>query len=133
MNHTNHSSGKSKRASIRKKTEHYKAEERLWSGLLRNNCMLGYRFRRQCSVGPYIADFFCGALSLIIELDRIKYLEAGHPDTDLQKEDWLREHGFTLLRINGEEVLLNIENVSVTIEETIERIEKEKEIRWDDS
>lgn len=131
MNNSNQPSGKQKRTSIRKKTDHYKAEERLWSGLLRNNFMLGYRFRRQCSVGPYMADFFCATISLIIELDRIKYLETGRPDTDLQKEDWFREHGYTLLRVDGEEVLSNIENVSGVIEETIERVEKEKEIRWD--
>ena len=44
------------------------AERRLWA-LLRRKKLAGYRFRRQAPVGPYIADFFCPAARLIIEVD----------------------------------------------------------------
>ena len=42
-------------------------ERLLWSKLRRKQT--GFKFRRQESVGPYIADFMCAALKLIIEID----------------------------------------------------------------
>ena len=44
------------------------AEKRLWSRLRRKQ-VSGYRFRRQVPIGPYIVDFFCPELKLIIEVD----------------------------------------------------------------
>src|SRR5438552_1797861 len=44
------------------------AERRLWS-LLRAKQMGHIRFRRQQPIGPYIADFFCSAAKLVVELD----------------------------------------------------------------
>jgi very-short-patch-repair endonuclease len=39
----------------------------LWSRLRKNR--LGSKFRRQHSIGPYIADFYCPEKTLIIEID----------------------------------------------------------------
>jgi adenine-specific DNA-methyltransferase len=36
---------------------------------LRDRQLLGYKFRRQVPVGPFIADFACVECRLIIELD----------------------------------------------------------------
>ena len=44
-----------------------KAEEILWFEL-RNN-KLGAKFKRQHSIGGYIADFYCHTLKLVIEID----------------------------------------------------------------
>jgi hypothetical protein len=41
-------------------------EKKLWYRL--RPSQLGVRFRRQCPIGPYIADFACHAPKLIIEL-----------------------------------------------------------------
>jgi very-short-patch-repair endonuclease len=43
-------------------------ERRLWA-LLRRKQLSGFRFRRQAEIGPYIADFFCPQVRLIVELD----------------------------------------------------------------
>jgi very-short-patch-repair endonuclease len=43
------------------------AEKMLWLRL--RNGQLGFKFRRQCPIGPYIADFCCKERKLIIELD----------------------------------------------------------------
>ena len=45
----------------------------LWSVLQNNKC--GYKFRRQHSIGRFIADFFCPVKRLIIELDGGQHLD----------------------------------------------------------
>lgn len=42
-------------------------EKLLWSKL--KNSQLGFKFRRQYSVGGYILDFYCPTKKLAIELD----------------------------------------------------------------
>jgi very-short-patch-repair endonuclease len=44
------------------------AGKRLWR-FLRDKQLGGYRFRRQQPIGPYIVDFFCPQIGLVIELD----------------------------------------------------------------
>jgi very-short-patch-repair endonuclease len=42
-------------------------EKLLWWKIRNEN--LGYRFRRQFSIGNYIVDFYCPKLKLVIEID----------------------------------------------------------------
>lgn len=49
------------------------AEKKLWFRLKRDQ--LGVRFRRQFSIGPYIADFACPDRGLVIELDGGQHAE----------------------------------------------------------
>jgi very-short-patch-repair endonuclease len=44
------------------------AEEKLWLAV-KNNQIEGYKFRRQHPLSIYIADFYCHALKLVIEID----------------------------------------------------------------
>lgn len=44
------------------------AEEHFWQ-MVRNRKMLGLKIRRQHAIGPYIADFYCHELKLVIEID----------------------------------------------------------------
>ena len=44
------------------------AEQKLWR-CLRDRQLNGFKFRRQHVVGPYIADFYCHQVRLIVELD----------------------------------------------------------------
>jgi very-short-patch-repair endonuclease len=50
------------------------AEQRLWRHL--RGRQLGVPFRRQYPVGPYVADFACVPLKLLIELDGGQHAEA---------------------------------------------------------
>jgi very-short-patch-repair endonuclease len=45
-----------------------KAERILWEKLKRKG-LLGYKFRRQHSVGKFIMDFYCPELQIAIEVD----------------------------------------------------------------
>jgi very-short-patch-repair endonuclease len=95
------------------------AEIKLWCELLRNKQMMGYTFLRQRPIGPYIADFFCKSLGLVIETDGISHQ---YPDVirrDSEKTDYLRNHGFRVLRFSDEEVMDNIDQVKEQIEKWI--------------
>jgi very-short-patch-repair endonuclease len=43
-------------------------EALLWRHL-RNRTTEGHKFRRQQQLGPYIVDFYCAAVKLVIEID----------------------------------------------------------------
>ena len=44
-------------------------ENKLWYQFLKGLKDKGYKFVRQKSIGPYIADFYCHQYKLVIELD----------------------------------------------------------------
>ena len=54
------------------------AESLMWQ-LLRNKRFMNLKFRRQHVIAPYIVDFYCHELGLVIELDGIaKFLIIYH-------------------------------------------------------
>ncbi|MBI3504878.1 MAG: DUF559 domain-containing protein [Proteobacteria bacterium] len=44
------------------------AERRLWQ-MLRDRRLAGFKFRRQVPAGPYVLDFLCKDVRLVIEAD----------------------------------------------------------------
>jgi len=80
------------------------AERKLWS-LLRQKQFDGNRFRRQAPIGPYIADFFCPAAKLIIELDGGQHAEQSAADQ--VRTNWLEARGYRVLRFWNNEILTN--------------------------
>jgi very-short-patch-repair endonuclease len=87
----------------------------LW-GFIRNNA-LGYKFRRQHSVGPYVADFYCHKLQLVIEIDGSQHLQ--QRDYDLERERYFSHLGITTIRFWNNEINNNIEGVIMKIQEYI--------------
>jgi adenine-specific DNA-methyltransferase len=71
------------------------AEQKLWQAL-RNRNLGDYKFRRQHPLGPFIADFFCAEVGLVIELDGGGHLEQREYDQD--RTDWLEGQGFHVIR-----------------------------------
>jgi very-short-patch-repair endonuclease len=87
------------------------AERRLWS-VIRQRQLGGFRFRRQHPMGPYIADFACLEVGLVIEVD------GGQHDgssTDGRREAFMRGKGFKVLRFWNNEVMANLEGVCSVI------------------
>ena len=97
-------------------------EKKLWERLSKNQ-IEGLKFRRQHPILFYIADFYCHALHLIIEID------GGYHDTieqkvkDDERTEHLKSNGITLIRFSNKEVLNNMDGV---IEEIIRIIHKLK-------
>jgi len=80
------------------------AERRLWR-LLRGKQVADLRFRRQQPIGPYIADFFCPAAKLIVELDGGQHSVDENAAYDAARTRWLEDRGYRVLRFTNGEVL----------------------------
>ena len=85
-------------------------ELRLWRNLSAS-CLGGFKFRRQAAIPPYIADFFCPAKGLIIEVDGITHLQ----DKDARRDKALAQHGFVTIRFTNDEVMSNMDGVLTAI------------------
>ena len=76
---------------------------------LRNRQLYNYKFRRQFPIEPYIADFACLELKLIIELDGGQH--ANRINYDEQRSLFLEKRGFKVIRFWNNDVIENTEGV----------------------
>jgi very-short-patch-repair endonuclease len=84
------------------------AEKLLWKHL-RGRRLDGYKFRRQVSIGGYVADFAALEARLIIELDGGQHAERIAEDQMRTAE--LERFGFRVVRFWNHDVLANIDGV----------------------
>jgi very-short-patch-repair endonuclease len=84
------------------------AERTLW-GKLRSQQLDGWKFRRQVWIGPFIADFFCAAAKLVVEIDGDEH--ATRETYDNRRTNWLASKGFRVIRFSNSEVMSNLEGV----------------------
>lgn len=101
----NDKSKKEARRDLRKNQT--KEEILLWSRI-RNN-QIGYKWRRQISIGRYVADFYCREKFLAVELDGSQHLE--NKEYDKEREDFFKLLGIKTLRFWNSEVRENLEDV----------------------
>ena len=73
----------------------------------------GAKFRRQHTIGPYIADFYCAAARLVVEVDG--EIHAGRTAKDGDRDRFLQENGYEVLRVNAADVLKNIDAAAEAI------------------
>jgi very-short-patch-repair endonuclease len=90
------------------------AEERLWY-FLRAHRFMGLKFRRQKPIGPYVVDLICMEYKLIIEADGGQHGSLGDFDRDM----WLCEQGYTVLRFWNNQILDEIEGVLEAIRQAV--------------
>jgi len=86
----------------------------LWSRL--RSKQLGYKFRRQHSIGKYIVDFYCLEKRLIIELDGSQHIDSEY---DKERDKYLNSLGFKVLRFWDNDVDNNLEGVLLKILENL--------------
>ena len=91
-----------------------KAEVILWSRL-RRKAMHGFRLRRQHPVGPYVADFACLSLRIIVEIDGATHRSAEEVAHDAKRDAYLRRQGFRILRFWNSAVYENLPGVLYAI------------------
>ena len=85
-----------------------RAEKILW-GALRRNQLGGFHFRRQQIIGRYIADFYCHAAALVIELDG--KVHEHQKERDRARDEIIRSYEIMILRFRNEEVEKMLEEV----------------------
>ncbi len=89
------------------------AESRLWS-LLRDR-RLRYKFRRQHPVGPFVVDFACIAIHLVIEADGPAHGTAEQRDFDAARTEYLTLSGWRVLRVPNAHVYQSISEAEAAI------------------
>jgi very-short-patch-repair endonuclease len=90
------------------------AEEKLWLAV-KNNQIEGFKFRRQHPLSFYIADFYCHALKLVIEIDGGYHLTEEQQLLDEERTKNIEFQGLKVIRFTNEEVLVQLPEVIDTI------------------
>jgi very-short-patch-repair endonuclease len=75
----------------------------------------GFKFRRQHPFGWYIADFYCPAARLVIEIDGQSHLMGDRPQHDARRDEWLCNQGLRVLRFDATDVMRDLESVATAI------------------
>jgi very-short-patch-repair endonuclease len=88
-------------------------EKLLWSHLRRDS--FGVHFRKQVPFGPYIVDFFCVAKRIAVELDGDQHFTKEAREYDAARDEYLRSHDITVLRLRNRELRTNLDGVLTRI------------------
>lgn len=89
-------------------------EVKLWLRL-RELRALGYHFRRQSPLAPYVVDFECRKSLIIIEVDGDQHGFDEHREGDRVRDQALERRGYKVLRFSNGEVNREIEGVMEAI------------------
>ena len=76
-------------------------EKRLWYDFLKN---LPVTVHRQKIIGKYIVDFCIPKNSLVIELDGSQHYIRENRENDSERDSFLSEQGFTVLRYSNRQI-----------------------------
>ena len=87
-------------------------ERHLWYDFLKSYSV---PFKRQKVIGSYIADFYCPAARLVIELDGSQHYESEGLASDAVRTAEMEELGIRVLRIPNNEIARNFPGVCEAI------------------
>ena len=104
-----------------------KQENHLWYDFL---SAYPIRFRRQAPIDHFIADFYCHAARLIIELDGSQHYKEQGLAYDQERTAILAQYGLKVLRFSNLDVDKNFEGVCTAIDLTVK--ERMKELEYND-
>ena len=93
----------------------------LWRHVLKARKMLGYQFNRQYPIGKYIVDFICRKKRIVIEVDGSSHNYK--VEKDREKEEYLKQIGYKVIRIREKDILQDIESVRLYIEDEIKKMD----------
>jgi very-short-patch-repair endonuclease len=99
------------------------SEMKIWQRL-RNRQLGGFKFRRQTPLPPFIADFYCAQLGLIVELDGDSHAEREIYDAERTKR--LERNGLHVIRFLNIDVQMHLDNVLEEILYECERLSSSK-------
>ncbi len=85
-------------------------ERALWRAL-KELPVEGTHFRRQAPIGRYVVDFFCPAKRLVIELDGGHHNEDATAARDSERQAWLEQEGYRVIRFWNSDVAADLNAV----------------------
>lgn len=97
-------------------------ESQIWY-YLRNRRLGGYKFVRECPIGPYIADFVCREKKIIVELDGGQHAKAEMIEYDQKRTGFLKTKGYRVLRFWNSDVRTNLHGVLESILAQLEALQ----------
>ena len=97
-------------------------ERHLWYDFLQKHRCKWYK---QKPIGRYIADFYCGRIKLIVELDGSQHYEEKQVEYDERRTEYFKNLGITLIRFPNNVIDKNFNGVCEEIEKIILALEKD--------
>lgn len=95
-------------------------EEKLWQSI--RKMQLGYKFRRQVSIGYFVVDFYCKDLNLAIEIDGGVHQQKQIKERDKIREEVIRSDGVHFLRFTVHQIENDFKKVLAIIKETCDKL-----------
>lgn len=108
------------------------AEKRLWF-FIRRKQLGGFRFRRQHTIGPYIADFVCIEAKLVVELDGEQHGYDWERAHDCRRDEFMEARGFHVTRNWNHGVYDNINDVLEAILYAAENTVRARDVLKDET
>lgn len=96
-----------------------KEERRLWYTFLN---AYPVRFIRQKIIGSYIADFYCSAAKLVIEIDGSQHYSEENIQYDKKRSAYFAEYGIIVIRIQNIQINTNFCGVCEYIDSIVKTI-----------
>jgi very-short-patch-repair endonuclease len=93
-----------------------RAEARLWFEILRD---FTPRVRRQRPFGRSIADFYCAACKVVIEVDGAQHFAPEGLVADAERTAFLEALGLKVIRFSNTDVLENLDGVRLRLLEVL--------------
>jgi len=75
-------------------------------------------FRRQHPIGPYVADFYCPAAKLVVEIDGAHHGDDVQLDHDEIRDRYMETRGYRVVRYPAADVLHDPDEAARSIFET---------------
>ena len=94
------------------------SEAVLWSRL-QGKALRGYKFRRQYGIGPYVVDFYCPKVKLVIEIDGYSHFSKEAKEYDKERELYIDSLGLQILRFTNVDIQNNLIQVLEKISNTL--------------
>jgi very-short-patch-repair endonuclease len=103
------------------------AEQLLWSNLLKDKIMQGYKFVKHKFINNYIVDFYCPELLMVVEV--VSNTSLIDNDKDKVRDGYFARIGITVIKIMNNDVLKNLSGVKMLLDETVKELELAKNLR----
>jgi very-short-patch-repair endonuclease len=104
-----------------------KAEQILWSKLKAKR-FLDIKFRRQHGIGPFVVDFYCTELRLVIEVDGDSHFNDESIKKDNSRTAYLENEGIEVIRFTNNDIYKILIGVLEELRSYIENLKKTNSI-----
>lgn len=95
----------------RKKLRNKSTPEEILLWIKLKNSQTDFKFRRQHSIGGYIADFYCPAKKLVVEIDGSQHFKKENSEYDAIRSKFFEGLNIKVLRFTNLEVSTETERV----------------------